>query len=64
MTIPALSKRKRSLTSDDVAKLATSSRLFEQASVEVPILSVHETRETKVKTGLVASTKTLVSHEF
>lgn len=60
MTMPAISKRKRSISSDDVAQLANSSKLFEQTPVKVPILSIHETKETKVKTGFVASKKTLV----
>ena len=59
--VPSLSKKQRSLSTSDIASLTNSSRQFEQAAVEVPILSVYETKETKVKTGLVTSKKILVS---
>jgi hypothetical protein len=60
MAMPALTKKKRSLSSGDIASLANSSAEFERAAVKVPILSVHETKKTRVKTGLITSRKTLV----
>lgn len=61
MAMPDLSKKNRSLSTDDIASLASSSMKFERAAVKVPILSVHETKETKVKMGFITSRKTLVS---
>lgn len=61
MAVPNLPKKQRSLSSGDIASLANSSMQFERAAVNVPILSVHETRKTKVKTGFITSKKTLVS---
>jgi hypothetical protein len=61
MVMPDLPKKQRSLSSGDMASLTTSSMQFERAAVNVPILSVHETKKTKVKTGFITSKKTLVS---
>lgn len=61
LAVQPSSKKNRAINSDDVSKLANSSMLFEQAAVEVPILSVHETEKTKIKTGTFKTTKTLVS---
>jgi hypothetical protein len=56
-----ITKKKRYIDTGDSAKLAQSSIRFEQAAVSVPILSIYEIQETKVRTSLVSSLKLLVS---
>jgi hypothetical protein len=58
------STKARKVSADDIELLTTRSRQFEEAAVEVPILSVYETRETKVKTGFATSKRTLVSSTY
>ncbi|KAL8305078.1 hypothetical protein RB598_003018 [Gaeumannomyces tritici] len=58
-----LSKKSKRLSSDDLTRLSKSSLLFEQAAVTVPILSVYETKETKVKSRLWITKKTLIMDE-
>ena len=46
-----LNKKKRGMSARDIDRLAEASELFEQAGIDVPILSVFERRESKVRTS-------------
>ena len=48
------------LSAEEIAELADGCLRFEQAAVQVPLLSIYEREETKVKTGIMTSRKILV----
>ena len=49
--------KKKIMSPEDIACLVESAMLFERAGVRVPILSVYETQETRVKTSLLSVKK-------
>ncbi|KAF2969761.1 hypothetical protein GQX73_g3870 [Xylaria multiplex] len=61
LAVAKASRKIRSMSDEDLAALARSSLRFEQASVGVPILSIHETKETKVKLFKLWSKKILIT---
>ncbi len=45
----------------EIATIANVSRKFEQADIDVPILSVYETKQVKISDGIFKSHRELVS---
>ena len=55
-----LLQKKRDIATKDLQLLSRSSKSFDEADVSIPILSIYEKKEIKVKTGL-GNKKTVVS---